>query len=77
MVDANVWILTVEEMGSVTRNFAPSADRIFSSGLNGSDPEQIVHDKVGRLSLEAINTWNTIFDGVMWIFSYDKRSLRK
>ena len=52
-------------------------DRSCSSSLNGSNPEQIVHDKVGRISLEAIDTWNTIFDGVMWLFSYDERSPRK
>ena len=62
---------------NVARNFSPSADRSCSSGLNGLDPEQMVHDKVERLSLQAINTWNTIFDGVMWFFSYDKRSPRK
>ena len=61
----------------VARNFAPSADRICSSGLNGSLPEQMVHNKVGILSLEIIDTWNTIFDGVMSFFSYDKRSPRK
>ena len=61
----------------VIKNIAPSADRSCSSGLNGSYPEQIVHNKVGRLSLEDINTWNAIFDGVMWFFSYDKRSPRK
>ena len=60
----------------VSRNFAPSADKSCSSGLNGSDPKQMVHNKVRILSLEAINTWNTIFDGVMWFFSYDKRSPR-
>ena len=37
----------------------------------------MVHYKAGRLSLEAINTCNAIFDGVMWFFSYDKRSPRK
>ena len=61
----------------VSRNFAPSADRCCYSSLNGSDPEQIVHDKVGRLSLEAINIWNAIFDGVMWFFSYEKRYPRE
>ena len=61
----------------VARNSAPSADRSCSYGLNGSDPEQIVHNKVGRLSLEAIDTSNTIFDGVMWVFSCDERSPRK
>ena len=59
---------------SVVRNFAPSVDISYSSCLDGSDTEQIVHDKVGRLSLEAINTWNAIFDGVMWFFSYEKNS---
>ena len=38
---------------------------------------QMVHNKVGRLSLEAIDTWNTIFDGVIWFFSYDERSPRR
>ena len=57
--------------------FAPSVDISSSFSLNGSDPEQMVHNKVGRLSLEVINTWNAIFDGVMWFFSYDKRSPRK
>ena len=45
--------------------------------MNGSDLEQIVHNKVGRLSLEAIDTWNAFFDGMIWFFSYDKRSWRK
>ena len=49
----------------VVRNFAPSADRSCSSGLNGSDPEQIVHNKVGRLLLETIDARNVIFDGMM------------
>ena len=50
----------------VARNFvAPSVDISCSSGLNGSDLEQMVHNKVGRISLEATDTWNTIFDGVM------------
>jgi len=49
----------------VARNFAPFAERSCSSGMNGSDLEQIVHNKVGRLSLEAIDTWNAIFDGVI------------
>ena len=37
----------------------------------------MVHNKVGRLSLEAINTWNTIFDGLMWLFSYEEMFPRK
>ena len=37
----------------------------------------MVHNKDGILSLESVNTWNTIFDGVMWLFSYDKRYPRK
>ena len=45
--------------------------------MNGSDLEQIVHNKVGRLSLEAIDTWNTIFDGVIWFFYYEKISPRE
>ena len=61
----------------IARNFSPSADRSCSSGLNGSKPKQIIHNKVRILFLEAINTWNTIFDGVMWFFCYDKRSPRK
>ena len=61
----------------VFRNIAPSMDRSCSSGLNGSYSKQIVHDKVGRLSIESIDTWNTIFDGVIWFFSYDKMSPRK
>ena len=40
----------------VARNFAPSADRSCSFGLNGSNPEQIVHNKVGRLLLETTDT---------------------
>ena len=61
----------------VSRNFvASSVDKSCSYGLNGLDPEQMVHNKVGRLSLETTDTWNAIFDGVMWFFSYDKRSPR-
>ena len=36
----------------------------------------MVHNKVGILSLEDINTWIAIFYGVMWFFSYDKRNPR-
>ena len=54
-----------------------SVDRSCSSGLNGLDPEQMVHNKVGRLSLETIDTWNTIFDGVIWFFSYEKKVSKK
>ena len=61
----------------VVRNFAPFADRICSSGLNGSDPEQINHNKADRLLLETTDTWNTIFDGMMWFFTYGKISPRK
>ena len=63
--------------GDVFRNFAPSMDRSCSFGLNGSDLEQIVHNKVARLLLETTDTWNTIFDGIMWLFTYGKRSPRK
>ena len=34
----------------VVRNIAPSTDRSCSSGLNGSDPEQISHNKVDNFS---------------------------
>ena len=61
----------------VGRNFAPSADRSCSSGMDGLDLEQIVQKKVGILLLETIDTWNTIFDGMMWLFTYGERSPRK
>ena len=37
----------------------------------------MVHNKARRISLEPTNTWNAIFDGVMWFLSYDKMSPRK
>ena len=37
----------------------------------------MVHNKAERLSLESINIWNEIFDGVMWFFSHEKSSPRK
>ena len=44
-------VLFVKKKDGLARNFvAPYADRICSSGLNGLDPEQMVHNKVGRLS---------------------------
>ena len=58
-------------------NFTSFADRSCSYGLNGSDPEQIVHNKVGRLLLETTYTWNTIFDGMMWLFTYGEISSKK
>ena len=61
----------------VVRNFTPSADKSCSSGLNCSDPEKIVHNKVGILLLETIDTWNKIFDGMMWLFTYGEISPRK
>ena len=45
--------------------------------MNGSDPEQIVHNKVGRLLLETTYIWNAIFDGIMWLFAYGEISPRK
>ena len=54
-----------------------STERSRSFGLNGLDPEQMVHNKVGRISLETIDTWNAIFNGMMWFLSYEKRSPRK
>ena len=65
------------DLEAVVRNFAPSADRTCSSGLNGLDLEQIVHNKVGRLLLETTDTWNAIFDGMMWLFTYGEISPRK
>ena len=47
----------------VIRNIAPSANRSCSSGLNGSDLEQMSHSQVKRLSLETIDIWNKISDG--------------
>ena len=47
-------------LGGVTRfvvmNIAPSAGKSCSSGLNGSDLEEIVHNMVGRLLLETTDT---------------------
>ena len=64
-------------MRLVVINFTPSIDKSCSSSLNGSNPEQIVHNKDGRLPLETINTWNAIFDVLMWFFSHEKSSPRK
>ena len=61
----------------VARNFAPFANRSCSSGLNGLDLEEIVYNKVGRLLLETTDTWNTIFDGMIWLFTYGEISPRK
>ena len=62
---------------TVIRNISPSMDRSCSSGLNGSNPEQIIHNKVGRLLLDTTDTWNIIFDGLMWIFTYGETSPRR
>ena len=61
----------------VVKNFTPSVDRSRSFGLNGLDREQISHNKADRLLLETTDTWNTIFDGMMWLFTYGERSPRK
>ena len=42
----------------VARKYAPIADKIFSSSLNGSDLEQIVHNIIGRFSIEWVEIWN-------------------
>ena len=42
----------------VARKNAPPADRSCSSSLNGLDLEQIVHNRIGRLSLEWVEIWN-------------------
>ena len=42
----------------VARNFAPSEDRSCSSSMNGSNLEQIVHNRIGRHSLEWVEIWN-------------------
>ena len=42
----------------VSRKNAPPMNRIYSSSLNGSDLEQIVHNIIGRLSLEWVEIWN-------------------
>ena len=47
--------------GDVFRNFAPFMDRSCSSGLNGSDTEQMSYNKADKLILETTDTWNTIF----------------
>ena len=45
--------------------------------MNGLDLEQIVHNKVGILIPETIDTWNMISDGMMWLFTYGEISPRK
>ena len=45
----------------VVRNIATFANISCFSGLNGSDPEQIIHNKVGILLLDTTDTCNTIF----------------
>ena len=47
-----------ETMSTIARIFAPPADRSCSSSLNGSDLEQMVHNKIGRHSLEWVEIWN-------------------
>ena len=42
----------------VSRKNAPLVDKSCSSSLNGSNLEQIVHNKIGRLSLEWVEIWN-------------------
>ena len=62
----------------VVRNFVtPSVDRSYSFRLNGSDPEQIVYNKVAKLLLETIEIWNAIFDGMMWLFTCGEKYPRK
>ena len=45
------------KMYIVSRNISPSTDISCSSGLNGSDPEQM-NDKGWRPSLDVVDTWN-------------------
>ena len=47
----------------VARKNAPPMDKSCSSSLNGSDLEQIVHNIIGRLSLEWMEIWN---DSLWW-----------
>ena len=42
----------------VSRKNAPLANKRCSSSLNGSDLEKIVHNIIGRLSLEWVEIWN-------------------
>ena len=43
---------------TVDKKNAPLADRSCSSSLNGSDLEQMVHNRIGRHSLEWVEIWN-------------------
>ena len=52
---------------TVTRNFAPSTDISCSSSLNGWNLEQMVHNKIGRHSLEWVDIWNQY----LWCSSID------
>ena len=42
----------------VARKNAPPVDMSCSSRINGSDIEQIVHNRIGRISLEWVEIWN-------------------
>ena len=68
-------ILLVLEFQLTKKKFGAFSYKAHFRPQNSSN--QMVHNKVGRLSLEAVHTWNAIFDGVMCFFSYDKRSPRK
>ena len=53
----------------VARKNAPLADKSCSSSLNGSYLEQIIHNRIGRLSVEWLEIWN---DCLWWnsVFFY-------
>ena len=49
----------------VARKITSPADKSCSSSMNGSDLEQISHNRVVRLPLEVAKIWNKLFDEVI------------
>ena len=69
-------MLHIMDVMGVARKNEPPANMICSSSLNGSDLEQIVQNRFGRLSLEWVEIWN---ESLWWnsvFVSYNDSSSR-
>ena len=60
-LDLMIQMMTWMKKRIIRRNISPSVNISCSSGLNGSDPEQM-NDKGWRPSLDIVDTWNACFD---------------
>ena len=71
----------------VARKNAPLVDKSCSSSLNGSDLGQMVHNRIGRLSLGWMEIWNEslgcngVFiscdDSSSWMYLHDHNETSK